>query len=411
MRHLLRLFLILLLAFVVDGQSVYSQESAPVTSTADSVATEPVTPPPASAFGLAGEDMPNDNGHKLRVKWQYPAKAVGDITGFEIWRATSPSGEFRMLGQAPNDYFEYLDIGNKETSAPDFMANNSDFFYKVVAIGKNGLRTESEPGGPFRTYGQWFHRGKTPVLVGVVLFGCFTFYFIRAAKKGKELYVRPLAGIEAVDEAIGRATEMGKPTLYILGIGTASEIATIASFAILGRVAKKIAEYQTQLIVPCYDAIVMSIAQDVVRSSYLQAGRPDQYSDDMVYFVTNAQFAYVAGVNGIMMRQRPATNFYLGYFAAESLILAETGNSIGAIQIAGTDQITQIPFFVVACDYTLIGEELYAASAYLGRDPLLLGSLKAEDWGKGIVMALIVVGVVATIFGWDGFRELIRVNL
>ena len=235
----------------------------------------------------------------------------------------------------------------------------------------------------------------------MVIFTVLMLVFINKAKRGQELYIRPLAGIDAVDDAIGRATEMGKPILYVLGLGTASDIATIASFTILGRVAKKVAEYSTKLIVPCYDPIVMTVAQETVRAGYLDAGRPDMYHEDDVYFVTQSQFAYVAAVNGTMLRELPATNFYLGLFYAESLILAETGALAGSIQISGTDQVTQIPFFVVACDYTLIGEELYAASAYLGREPLLMGTLKAQDWAKGVFAVSLLVGIVATLLGWD----------
>ena len=233
--------------------------------------------------------------------------------------------------------------------------------------------------------------------------------FVSLAKKGIDLYVRPLAGIDAVDDAIGRATEMGRPILYVLGLGTADMIATIASFTILSRVAKQVAEYQTDLIVPCYDPIVMTVAQEVVKSSYLDAGRPDSYSDDIVFFVTQSQFAYVAAVNGIMLRERPATNVYMGRFYAESLILAETGALAGSIQIAGTDEVGQLPFFIVACDYTLIGEELYAASAYLGREPILLGSLKAQDYAKAAVIVLSILGLIAANLGWTSFTNIFRV--
>jgi hypothetical protein len=74
--------------------------------------------------------------------------------------------------------------------------------------------------------------------------------------------------------------------------------------------------------------------------------------------------------------------------------LAETGATTGAIQIAGTDAFTQLPFFVTTCDYTLMGEELYAASAYLSREPKLLGSLKGQDVGKAILIVVIVLGVL-----------------
>ena len=60
--------------------------------------------------------------------------------------------------------------------------------------------------------------------------------------------------------------------------------------------------------------------------------------------------------------------------------------------MAGTANIPQLPFFVVACDYTLIGEELYAASAYLSGEPKLVGSLKGGDLLKVVAIVVIVIG-------------------
>jgi hypothetical protein len=153
----------------------------------------------------------------------------------------------------------------------------------------------------------------------------------------------------------------------------------------------------------------MAVAQEVVKTSYMDAGRPDDFKEDSVFFVTNMQFAYVAGVNGIMLREKPVTNVYMGKFFAESLILAETGSLAGSIQIAGTDELAQLPFFIVACDYTLIGEELYAASAYLGREPVLLGSLKAQDYAKALLLIIAVAGLVAANLEWTAFTELFQV--
>jgi len=147
----------------------------------------------------------------------------------------------------------------------------------------------------------------------------------------------------------------------------------------------------------------MTAARETIKASYMAAGRPDAYNDDMVSYVTDEQFGYVAAVDGIMVREKPATCFYLGAFFAESLILAETGNSVGAIQIAGTAMPAQLPFFVAACDFTLIGEELFAASAYLSNEPKQLGSLKGQDVGKAIALTVIVIGTIAATVGsaWD----------
>ena len=99
-----------------------------------------------------------------------------------------------------------------------------------------------------------------------------------------------------------------------------------------------------------------------------------------------------------VLRERPARTAHRRFFA-ESLLLAETGHSIGAIQIAGTANVHQMPFFVVACDYTLIGEEYYASSALLSNEPLLLGSLKASDIVKLILIAVILIGCILATFG------------
>jgi hypothetical protein len=187
---------------------------------------------------------------------------------------------------------------------------------------------------------------------------------------------------------------MGKPILFVLGTGTAGDIATIAGYTILARVAKRTAEYQTRILVPVNDPVMMAMAQETTRQAYLEAGRPDVYRPESVFFITAMQFPFVAAVNGLMLREKTATNFYMGTFYAESLLLAEAGSITGAIQISGTDQVSQIPFFVAATDYTLIGEELYAASAYLSRDPVLLGPLKAQDWTKIVILVVVVLGVV-----------------
>jgi hypothetical protein len=126
----------------------------------------------------------------------------------------------------------------------------------------------------------------------------------------------------------------------------------------------------------------------------MEKGRVDAYRPDRINYLTDDQFGYVAGVGGIMMRDKPAACFYLGTFYAESLILAETGNSIGAIQIAGTAEPSQIPFFVAACDYTLIGEELFAASAYLSKNPREVGSLKGQDMVKVVIIVAIIIGTL-----------------
>lgn len=246
---------------------------------------------------------------------------------------------------------------------------------------------------------QWFNPQRINVFIILILFFAFVLFFIQRARKGASLFVRRIAGLDAIEEAVGRATEMGKPILYISGIEDMDNLQTVASMIILGNVAELIASYEVPLLVPICVPFVLTVAEESVKQGYAKAGRPEAYNPNNVKYLTQEQFAYAAGVNGIMLREKPAANFMFGSFYAESLLMAETGFSTGAIQVAGTANIHQLPFFVVACDYTLIGEELYAASAYLSKEPKLLGSLKGSDLAKFLIMIFLILGVLLLTFG------------
>ncbi len=255
----------------------------------------------------------------------------------------------------------------------------------------------------------FFRTDRINALILVAVFSASVLLYTHWARQGKTLFLRKIPGLDAVEEAVGRATEMGRPVLFVPGIAELDEIETIAAVSILGRVATITAQYETPLRVPVRYPLVLAAAQEVVEQAYIAAGKKDSYDKDTVRYVAGEQFAYTANVNGYMMRERPATNVYMGAFFAESLLLAETGNAAGSIQIAGTARPEQLPFFIAACDYTLMGEELYAASAYLSHEPIMLGGLKGQDFVKMLIIICIVIGVILVSAGQgDWFLSLFK---
>jgi len=264
--------------------------------------------------------------------------------------------------------------------------NNKVIMLSVLFLGVMGLYIMGE--------GVIFIEGARAIFAATLLVSITLSYYIDRASSGEDIYLRKIPGLQALEEAVGRATEMGKSVLFVPGIMDLDQVETVTGLNLLGHVAEYTAKYETSLNVPVSRSIVMEAGREICKESYLKSGRPDLYYDDMVHYISDEQFAYAAGVNGIMERERPAACFYLGKFYAESLILAETGNSIGAIQIAGTGSPSQIPFFVTACDYTLIGEEFFTASAYLSNKPELVGSIKGQDIVKLLVMIAMVLTVV-----------------
>lgn len=215
--------------------------------------------------------------------------------------------------------------------------------------------------------------------------------------------IRPIAGLSAIEEAIGRATEMGRPVHYSLGIGGLVKGTegpnTLAGLTILGYVSSLSARYNVRLLVTICQPEVFPVASDIVKQSLTNEGHADLFQDDTVRFLSNNQFAYTAGVMGLMQREKVAANIMMGWFAGESLLLAEAGHEAGGIQIAGTANISQVPYFTASCDYTLIGEELFVAGAVLSDDKVQLGSIRGQDWCKAIMWTLALVGVISQTMG------------
>ncbi|MEO0162171.1 MAG: DUF6754 domain-containing protein [candidate division WOR-3 bacterium] len=337
-------------------------------------------------------DTPNDDGSSITLKWQ----TAGHFQSFEIYRRAANSNDFEKIAEVAGSDREYQDLD----------LNSGVFYYYQIAGKKDTLKILSQPAGPVRAVVQYFHTARLPMAVCIVFLFSVIIFYIRRARKRQKLFIRKISALNAIEEAIGRATEMGKPVLYVPGIMDIDDPQTIASMSILARVAEKTAEYGTPLYVPTSRSMAMTMAQQVVKEAATRVGRPDWYNPDNIRYITDDQFAYVSAVDGIMVREKPATNLYLGTFYAESLILAETGHSTGAVQIAGTAMPDQLPFFVAACDYTLLGEELYAASAYLSQEPVQLGSLKGQDFGKFIFIVVIIIGVISQLLDWQFFINL-----
>jgi hypothetical protein len=405
-RMILSVFVVLLLFGTLAAQAPLTAGQAPP-ETPKLVQTSPGVKP---AEEVTAFDTPNDAGGSITIRWKRSADDISGAAkfdGYDILRGTSPQGPFEKLGDIPGG------VSGGDSQTKTYLDNNSsngtNYYYAIDAKAFGGSARAITP-APATSKTQWFNMSQLNLFIAVLFLSGAILYYINSAKSGKSLYIRKIAGLEAVDEAVGRATEMGKKIFFIPGTQDMDNVQTIAGLTILGRVSKLTAEYEAKIDVPVSRSLVMVTAREVVKEAYLHAGRPDSYSDDMVYYLTDDQFGYAAGVEGMVVRQKPATIFYMGAFYAEALILSETGNSIGAIQIAGTAMPSQLPFFVASCDYTLIGEELFAASAYLSKEPKQLGSLKGQDLGKLIFILALLIGVVIQVSGLFDFSALFNVT-
>ena len=375
----------------------------------------------AAAFEIDLFDTPNDAGGSLSLTWRADAAPAGSL--YRVYLAELPAGPFHLaaetmtpgrmseepalFGHGPANADRYvLHVAGytpEGEEKPRALEDGTTYHARLAAgEGADAMRSRTAGAAPTANL---FNTAKLNNLVLAVALSVVILLFIAVARR-RELYIRRIGGLEALDEALGRATEMGRSVLFVHGLKGMDQIPTIAAVNILGRVARRTARFDAELRVANVDPVVMSVSQEVVKEACLEEGRPDAYRPDDVFMAGTEQFSYAAALEGIMVRDRPAAHIMMGYFYAESLLLAETGSTTGAIQIAGTDAYTQLPFFVTTCDYTLMGEELYAASAYLSKEPRLLGSLRGQDVGKAVLILVLLAGTALSTAGFDFLTHL-----
>lgn len=237
-------------------------------------------------------------------------------------------------------------------------------------------------------------------------------YMIYRARKGVTFDVRRVPGIDVMDEAIGRATEMGKPVHITNGLAKLYESTapqTIAGLSVLRYVATKCAQNGTSLITTIFVPETIPLVTEMYREAAQMANTPEWYNEYNIRYMSSHRFSYATGVQGVLQREECAASFLIGRFMAEALIFAESGFISGALQVAGTASTSQTPFFVAACDYCLLGDEIYAAGAYLSGDQMQRASIAGQDVGKYWAILLLIIGAVLSLVGSDWLVNILKV--
>ncbi len=230
-------------------------------------------------------------------------------------------------------------------------------------------------------------------------------------KQGK-IRIRRIPGLDAIEEVVGRSVEMGRPIFDIIGMGSFTDnyaTQTVAGLSILSYVSTLCARLGAKLYAPQADVGVMPVAIELVRDAYRVEGKLEELNvEEQLPYLSGEQFAWAGGIVGMASRMKPAGNIMIGPFWAESMLFAETFNRVGTMQVGGTARMYQIPFFAAVCDYVLIGEEMFAAGAYVSGDPQQIGTIATQDWYKLVALILGIIGALLATGGVTVISDLLK---
>lgn len=237
-------------------------------------------------------------------------------------------------------------------------------------------------------------------LVAIVLSTILILYYMQLGRSGKQFELRRIPGLDAIDEAVGRCTELKRPLHYNAGLSNLRgswAAATMAGIDVLGYVSRLCAKYDTEMIVTCSNYEQFPYLQETVETEFAAMGKavPESY----VRYIGQGQGNLSIACQGIFERENIGANIMIGGYDEECVSIAEKGYRVGAIGIGGTHAMSQVAILAAVMDYVLIGEEVYAAGAYCSADPIQIATVAGADIPKIAAFLLILLGLVLAQLG------------
>ena len=218
----------------------------------------------------------------------------------------------------------------------------------------------------------------------------------RAVAGKRPISRRPLEGLDVVGRALSRGAETGRAIHLSPGSGAlgarSSTVETVAGLLAAERVATEAALNGAPLLASSGDAVAHLALRGTLRQAYQRAGLGQDYDPVNVQLLAHQDpMAYASGVTTLYGRQKLEASQMIGSFGQEFLLAGEDGAQRGVPQLAGATNSTALPLVYLTAEGALIGEEIYAAEAYLARSPAPLARLLTQDAIRTVIIVAIIV--------------------
>jgi hypothetical protein len=229
----------------------------------------------------------------------------------------------------------------------------------------------------------------------LVILPLFLIFTVRA-KGGAYFPLRPLPAYARLQELVHQAIESGKPIHVGLGSGEVGGPATteaLMGLTVFDYVARHAAASNQTVLGTTGDPTILATAQGVLQRARMEAGYPEYYQGREVSYAGPDPLAYAASAADAVGREAHTANVLLGRFGAEGLWMAEAMRTPAMAQLGGSSDPRGVALLAASLDEVVIGEEVFAAGAYLHR-PSHLGSLAMQDMLRMVMILSILVGVI-----------------
>jgi hypothetical protein len=240
------------------------------------------------------------------------------------------------------------------------------------------------------------------VFVFAALVAAFTILAKRQTRRGVRPGLRPIEGLEALPAAVGESVEGGSRLQLALGsgaLGSADTASTLAGLNAAGAIASVAVVGDRPPLITAADGASAVLGYDVLRQAHRDANALDRFDLNAARVIGLSPDSYAAGALVLPRDEKLAGTVLLGSAGPEAALVAEANTRAGLRTVAGADRLTTQAALYAAAEHPVLGEDMFAASAYLTRRASQLASLQAQDIVRILIIVAIVLGVVAKTVG------------
>src|SRR5215211_6863834 len=228
---------------------------------------------------------------------------------------------------------------------------------------------------------------------GLLVLAAVLFVALTLWRRRTPASLRLIEAYERLNRSVGLAVENGTRLHISLGRGnflSSRGGSAFAGLAMLRRLAERTSVSDRPPVVTSGDASLAILSQDTLQAGYRAAGAEDQYRSSTGRLAGLTPFSYAAGALSTMHDEHVSANIIFGDLGAESALLTEASDRNNTSLIAASDDLSAQSVFFASSQEPLIGEELFAAGAYVGAGASHEASLNVQDILRWLIILAII---------------------
>lgn len=244
------------------------------------------------------------------------------------------------------------------------------------------------------------------ILAGFILFLlaviALIVHTVQLSKKPPKTSLREIGVFPRLQRAIGFSVEEGSRVHVSIGrssLTNPTNASALVGLTTLEHITRQSINSDRPPISTSGDGALSILSQDVQCAGTRKAGAPELYDHSRAWMTGPTPFSYLAGLMPVVGEKNTRTHLLIGNYGPEMTIAASTAQDNGAYVLAASDSLPTQAALYAAVDDVLIGEELFAAPAYLEMGAAYRASLAVQDLLRWVLIALLLAGAVLNLTG------------